>query len=101
MGRINRANFKKTIYYLKRNGLKKTWYAVRERMEKKRQPPYVWSPPSEAELSSQRRQWEEEGFSVVFSILVPVYRTKPEYLAELIASLRGQMGTDSGGCHRG
>ncbi len=90
LGRINRANLKKTIYYLKRNGLKKTWYAVRERMEKKRQPPYVWSPPSEAELSSQRRQWEEEGFSVVFSILVPVYRTKPEYLAELIASLRGQ-----------
>ena len=90
MGRINRANLNKTIYYLKRNGLKRTWYAVRERLDEKRQPPYLWTPPSGTELENQRRQWKESGFSVVFSILVPTYRTRPEYLKELIGSLGSQ-----------
>ncbi|HBA49677.1 MAG TPA: hypothetical protein DCZ91_18155 [Lachnospiraceae bacterium] len=90
MGRISRANLKKTIYYLKRNGLKRTWYAVRERLDEKKQLPYLWTPPSETELENQRRQWEEKGFSTVFSILVPAYRTKPEYLKELIESLLSQ-----------
>lgn len=87
MGRMNKANLKKTVYYLKRNGLKKTWYAVRERLEEKKQPPYVWTPPSETELEAQRTQWKEKGFNVTFSILVPTYRTKPEYLKELLDSL--------------
>lgn len=87
MGRVNKANLKKTIYYLKRNGLTQTWYAVRERLEEKRQPPYIWTPPSETELEEQRTGWEEKGFSVTFSILVPAYRTKPEYLRELLDSL--------------
>lgn len=90
MGRINGANLKKTVYYLKKNGLKRTWYAVRERLDEKRQPPYLWTPPSESELENQRMQWEKKGFSVKFSILVPAYRTKPEYLKELIESLRSQ-----------
>lgn len=86
----NRANLKKTIYYFKRNGIKETWYAVRERLEEKRQLPYLWTPPSETELENQRRQWDEKGFSVRFSILVPAYRTKPEYLKELVESLQRQ-----------
>lgn len=90
MGRVNRTNLKKTIYYLKRNGLTKTWYAVRERLEEKRQPPYIWTPPSETELEEQRTGWEGKGFSVTFSILVPAHRTKPEYLRELMDSLRRQ-----------
>lgn len=87
MGRINGANLKKTIYYLRRNGLKRTWHAVRERLEERRRPPYVWERPSEAELEAQRGRWEREGFAVTFSILVPAYRTKPEYLREMAASL--------------
>lgn len=90
MGRINRANLKKTIYYLKRNGLRNTWYAVRERLDGKSAPPYVWTPPSEEELADQRRRWETRGFSAAFSILVPAHRTKPEYLRELIDSLVSQ-----------
>lgn len=90
MGRINKANLKKTIYYLKRNGFRKTWHAVCERLDEKRKPPYVWIPPSEAELEAQRSGWEEKGFAVTFSILVPAYRTKAEYLKELIDSLRRQ-----------
>lgn len=87
MGKVNRANLKKTISYLKRNGPGKTWYAVRERLEERKQPPYVWIPPSEAELERQRTDWKERGLSASFSILVPAYRTKPEYLRELLDSL--------------
>ena len=54
MGRSNQANLKKTIYFLKRNGLRRTWYAVRERMEERKQPPYLWRPPTEEQLAAQR-----------------------------------------------
>lgn len=87
MGKVNKANLKKTISYLKRNGLGKTWYAVRERLEERRQRPYDWTPPSEEQLERQRTDWEEKGLSASFSILVPAYRTKPEYLRELLDSL--------------
>lgn len=87
LGRISKASVKKTIYYLKRNGVKKTWHAVRERLEERRKPPYIWVPLPETELEAQRTGWEEKGFTVRFSILVPAYRTKPEYLRELIDSL--------------
>lgn len=90
MGRISKANFRKTIYYFKRNGLLDTWYAVRERLEERKRQPYVWAPPSEEELERQRKEWMELNFTVRFSILVPVYRTKPEYLKELAESLRCQ-----------
>lgn len=87
MGNISRANLKKVIYYCRRNGLRKTWYAVLERLEEKSRLPYRWVPPSRAELETQRSRWEANGFPVSFSILVPAYRTKPEYLKEMIDSL--------------
>lgn len=95
MGRINRANLKKTIYYLKRNGIKNTWYAVLERLDERKQPPYIWNPPPESRLAEQRAGWQRarqtrDAASLTFSILVPVYRTKPEYLRELLDSLRAQ-----------
>lgn len=88
MGRINLANLKRATYYLKRNGLKKTWYAVRERLDERKQPPYCWEPISEEELARQRVQGEP--FSTTFSVVVPTYRTKEEYLRELIESLLNQ-----------
>lgn len=100
MGRLNRANLKKTIYYLKRNGIKSTFYAVLERLEERKKAPYVWTPPADARLEEQRAGWEKSGWQLArqtrgaapltFSILVPVYRTKPEYLRELLDSLRAQ-----------
>ena len=90
MGRINRANLKKTIYYMKRNGIRRTWYAVLERLEERKLSPYVWMPPTDAELQAQRVRWEREGLSATFSVIVPAYRTKTEYLMELVESLRGQ-----------
>ena len=90
MGRINKANLKKTIYYMKRNGIRRTWYAVLERLGERKRPPYVWTPPADRELEAQRRGWQRQGLCARFSILVPTYRTKPEYLKELVESLRCQ-----------
>ena len=79
MGRINKANLKKTIYYMKRNGIRRTWYAVLERLEERKRPPYVWTPPADRELEAQRRGWQRQGLSARFSILVPTY-SQPDIL---------------------
>lgn len=93
MSKLNRANINKTIYYLKRNGIKKTVYAVLERLEERRQSPYKWEPIGEKELEAQRqtvKAWEKQDILPVFSILVPTYRTKEAYLRELVESLLNQ-----------
>lgn len=90
MGRISVANLKKTIYYLQRNGIRKTWYAVWERLEERKAPSYIWRPVPEEELMLQRSLWRERGYTVTFSIVVPLYRTKPIFLRELADSLRCQ-----------
>lgn len=113
MGRFNLANLKKATYYLQRNGLKKTVYAVLERLEERKKTPYNWTPPSLETLEAQRLavvaglqnsgQQPAEGqeaklqgcggffqFFPTFSILVPTYRTKKEYLREMIDSLLKQ-----------
>lgn len=88
------ADIKKTYYYLRRNGLKNTWYAARERLSERRGEPYVFQPPTEEELAEQSRRarelWDRGEYSAAFSILVPAYRTTPRYLLELINSLRSQ-----------
>ncbi len=84
----NLANLKKASYYLKRNGLKKTYYAVRERMEERKLPPYVFAAPTAEQLREQREKSAD--FSVTFSILVPAYRTREEHLREMIGSLQTQ-----------
>lgn len=89
MGRILKAdNLKKTIYYLKRNGLKRTYYAARERIEAKDACPYEYQPVPEEALQRQRE--EAKNFSVKFSILVPAYETKEEYLRAMIESVLNQ-----------
>ncbi len=100
MGAFNLANLKKTIYYLHRNGLRDTWYAVWERLDERKAPPYVYAPPSRAQLEEQRKRVcpDKEGSSydsspyagITFSIVVPAYRTPPRYLRELISSVQAQ-----------
>lgn len=85
MGRINRANLKKTIYYLKRNGVRNTWHAVWERLEERKAAPYSFVPVSEAELEKQRAWSADKNIS--FSIVVPTYRTNEIYLKEMIQSV--------------
>lgn len=87
---MNLADIKKTVYFFRRNGLKKTWYAVRERLDERKGSRYEWNPPTEAELEAQRGHWEEASFSVTFSILTPAYKTAEKYLRELIDSLQQQ-----------
>lgn len=90
---IHLADIKKAYYYLQRNGLRDTWNAARERLEERREA-YVFQPPSEEELQEQgrlaRKRWEEGECATAFSILAPAYRTEPQYLREMIDSLRGQ-----------
>lgn len=88
MGKLNLANLKKTIYYLRRNGLKNTWYAAKERMEEQNALPYSFMPITEEEAEMQRKASED--MSVTFSIAVPTYHTKEEQLQEMIESVLNQ-----------
>lgn len=86
MGKFSIANLKKTAYYLKRNGFRKTLGAVAERLGGDGQPDYEWIPVSSQVLEKQRE--EAAGFSgVKFSIVVPAYRTPERYLREMMESL--------------
>lgn len=95
MGALSVANMKKTIYYFQRNGLKNTWYAVRERLAQSKENPYVYVSPSKETLEEQRttvaqREKTDIDKNVDFSIVVPLYRTKPAFLKELIESIQSQ-----------
>lgn len=90
MGKISIANLKKTAYYLKRNGLKHTVSAVRERISGKGQEPYRFQPAAEEELSRQRAL-SGKGFSgKTFSIVVPAFKTPEKYLRRMIDSVLSQ-----------
>ncbi len=120
MGMISIANLKKAAYYLRRNGVKNTWYAARERLEEGRKPPYCYVPPDTRELEAQRQEWTGQGRErtgqdqeqtrqgirasdwdgriasgeepeiVTFSIVVPTYQTGEQFLVELVESLFAQ-----------
>lgn len=89
------ADIKKTIYYFNRNGVLNTWHAVLERLQEKRtRTPYIYEKPSEEKLKAQREDAERlyragEG-TFAFSILVPLYRTDPAFLQEMIESVQNQ-----------
>lgn len=81
-------NVVKTLNYIKKNGIKKGYYAVRERLELKKCPPYVFEPITEEERLSQIEEVME--IKTRFSLLVPAFETKPEYMTALIDSVRAQ-----------
>lgn len=89
MGKVNLANLKKTIHYLKRNGLRGTYYAVQERLSDKTLTSYQWIPIPEEELSKQREQAASVS-NLLISIVVPAYRTPKVFLDELIQSVQAQ-----------
>ncbi|MBQ7955145.1 MAG: glycosyltransferase [Lachnospiraceae bacterium] len=90
MGRISVANLKKTIYYLKRNGLRDTYLAALERLQEKDKNPWVYQPLSEAEAEAQRQKKWADGFSCKFSIIVPTYKTPAVFLRAMIDSVLEQ-----------
>lgn len=92
MGRLNLNNLRKTISYLKRNGLRETLITIREHLAENRpQMPwgtYEYAPLEENELAQQRmHQWQEP---VTISIVVPAYHTPEQYYREMIDSVRNQ-----------
>ena len=84
------SNWKKTYYYLKKNGLKSAVLAAMERLEKSENDGYQYVHPSEGELAKQR-QVSKDG-EIFFSILVPVYCTPERYFLEMIQSVLDQPG---------
>ena len=86
VAKLNKANLKKTLYYLQRNGLRETWISVRERLTETDR--YFFVPCSEEELEKQSdRKWDN---LITFSILVPLYRTPETYLKRMITSVMVQ-----------
>lgn len=82
------SNWKKTYYYLKKNGMKAAFYAALERLERSENDSYCYVAPSEEMLNLQRE--ESKDGEVLFSILVPVYRTPEKYFREMIQSVLDQ-----------
>ena len=86
MARLNKANLKKTLYYLQRNGLRETWISVREHLAETDR--YFFVPCSEETLEKQSdRKWDQP---ITFSIVVPLYRTSEKYLNRMITSVMKQ-----------
>ncbi len=82
-------NVRKTINYLKKNGLLGTFYAALERVqEERRMAGYRYQAPDGEELLRQRQ--ETVDFPCLFSIVSPAYETKESYLREMIASVQAQ-----------
>lgn len=81
-------NVRKTINYLKKNGIRHAYYAARERVREERAANYCYMAPSEEELAKQRR--ETENYPYLFSIVTPAYETEEKYVREMIASVRTQ-----------
>lgn len=82
------SNWKKTYYYLKKNGMKAAFYAALERLERSENDSYRYVAPDDAALSAQRE--ESQNGDILFSILVPVYRTPEKYFREMIQSVLDQ-----------
>ena len=97
MGKLSLANLKKTIYYLKRNGLKNTISAAKERLDEKEEYQVtILSAQKKMELrkkaAKQIVEWNQsEKAAPSFSILVPAFRTNPAFLKDLVDSVREQV----------
>lgn len=81
-------NVRKTINYLKKNGISHAYYAAKERVEEERTADYCYIAPTAEKLIRQRREMENN--PCLFSIVTPAYETEEMHLREMIASVRAQ-----------
>lgn len=89
MGKIvTVSNLKKTLHYLKKNGIRQACYAMLERIETEGRENYTYEPPRNDCLQAQIQ--EAKSLGVKFSILVPALDTGEEYLRAMIDSVLGQ-----------
>ncbi|MCR4618381.1 MAG: glycosyltransferase [Lachnospiraceae bacterium] len=88
MGNLS-VNVKKTINYLRENGLKATAIEVQDRLSGKKE---VYEPvhPSEAELLKQRRLSGDFPYRPLISVVVPLYNTDERFLKALIECVEAQ-----------
>lgn len=81
-----------TVRYLERNGISATAYKIKSKLTHKEGNTYEnWRAkylPSPEELQRQREDVFEAG--PLFSLVVPLYKTKPRYLREMIDSVTAQ-----------
>ena len=85
---FNMTNLKKTYYYLKRNGLVPTIGAALERVQAPYFADYHYELPLDATLEEQKKtSWENP---ILFSVVVPAYETKEEFLKVVVDSLLEQ-----------
>lgn len=82
------SNLKKTIHYLKKNGIGQAYYAAKERVSREKADNYRFVPLPEEELDRQRA--DGKSGTLKFSILVPAYETGEVYLREMIDSVLAQ-----------
>ena len=94
MSRISVANLKKTVYYLKRNGLRDTYLAALERLQENEMAGWHFEPISDLEARAQREKDWADGFHCKFSVVVPTYKTPASYLQAMIDSVLAQTYTD-------
>lgn len=81
-------NIRKTVNYMKRNGVKKAVGMAYERLTARYDTGYSYEPPSSAELAEQRKT--ALAYMPLISIVVPAYETKEEFLEALIDSVADQ-----------
>lgn len=81
-------NVRKTVNYLKKNGLAGTFYAAAERVQEEKTADYHYLPPDEETLARQKQ--ETADYPYLFSIVTPAYETKEQHLREMIASVQAQ-----------
>lgn len=89
MGKIVKiSNWKKTLNYIKKNGIIQAYYAVKERVHTEISDDYRYEPLNDFAL----REQVEAGraFKTKFSILVPAYETQETYLRAMINSVLNQ-----------
>ena len=88
MTKLNKDNFRKAFFYLKKNGVMNTVLATMERLSKGLYDDYTYTAPSFDVLKSQKETvWDEK---LVFSVVVPVYKTPIPYYKQMIESLLAQ-----------
>ena len=90
---LTEQNKKRFISYLKRNGLRASYYKVIEKLKWERsesgQPGgYLRTRPGEDELTRQRCTEFEYKYKI--SIVVPAYETETEFLRQMLKSVIGQ-----------
>lgn len=85
---LSKANILKTINYCKKNGIKDTYYASLERIQRSRKEKYFYCPPEAAELEKQKSDNFERRPKL--SLLVPAYETKAIYIEDLVLSVAEQ-----------